>query len=183
MAASPLGLPVSSPQTGNTMRFTSLLIFLLLVSIPLCAQNDNAGRKAPNFKIEDINGNMVELEKEIGSGPVIINFWATWCIPCREELPKLHDIYKDLKDQGLKLFAISIDDERTSSKVEPFVKQKGFTFPVLLDPGSSVRQKYYATDVPFTLILDKAGNIAYSHQSYKKGDELKIREIVESLLK
>lgn len=165
------------------MRFSSLLLFILLVSLPLLAQEGNTGRKAPNFKIEDINGKTYELEKEIGSGPVIINFWATWCIPCREELPKLHEIYKDLKEQGLKLFSISIDDERSSSKVEPFVKQKGFTFPVLLDPASSVRQKYYATDVPFTVILDKTGNIVYSHQSYKKGDELKIREIVESLLK
>ena len=122
-----------------------LLPLLLLFSVNISAQEqqEQTGRSAPNFKLENVQGDYVSLKDELGDGPVLISFWATWCKPCIEEMTKYKDIYRDLKDKGLKVLAISIDDERTVAKVKPFVRSKNFPFPVLLDTNSEVARKYY----------------------------------------
>jgi peroxiredoxin len=122
----------------------------------------------------------VELNNEVGEGPILLSFWATWCKPCIEELAEYKKIYKDYKDKGFKMFAISTDDERTVAKVKPFVKSKGFDFPVLLDTNSDISRLYYAQSVPYSVILDKKGMIIYSHLGYMKGDEIKVREIISA---
>ena len=140
------------------------------------------GRKAPNFKLENIDGKFIELSKEIGSGPIVISFWATWCKPCLEELTQYKTIFNDYAPRGVKIFAVSTDNEKTAAKVRPLVKSKGFPFTVLLDPNSDVARKYYVPSIPYVVILDKLGNIAYNHLGYMKGDELKVREKLDELL-
>lgn len=140
------------------------------------------GRKAPNFKLENIDGKFVELSKEIGSGPIIISFWATWCKPCLEELTQYKKIFNEYQTRGVKIFAVSTDNEKTAAKVRPLVKSKGFPFTILLDPNSDVARKYYVPSIPYAVILDKLGNIAYTHLGYMKGDELKVREKLDEIL-
>ena len=161
-----------------------LLPLLLLFSVNITAQEqqEQTGRSAPNFKLENVQGDYVSLKDELGDGPVLISFWATWCKPCIEEMTKYKDIYKDLKDKGLKVLAISIDDERTVAKVKPFVRSKNFPFPVLLDTNSEVARKYYAQNIPYSVLLDKSGNIVYTHLGYMKGDELKMKNKIEELI-
>ena len=139
-------------------------------------------RKAPDFKLENIDGKYVELSKEIGSGPILISFWATWCKPCIEELSQYKSIFKEYGSNGVKVIAISTDNEKTTAKVRPLVKSKGFPFTVLLDPNSEVARKFYVPSVPYVVILDKLGNIAYTHLGYMKGDEIKVREKLDELL-
>jgi len=139
-------------------------------------------RKAPDFKLENIDGKFVELSKELGSGPILLSFWATWCKPCIEELTQYKTIYNEYESKGLKIFAISTDNEKTAAKVRPMVKSKGFPFTILLDPNSEVARKYYVPSVPYVVILDKLGNIAYTHLGYMKGDEIKVREKLDDLL-
>ncbi|MBK7869123.1 MAG: TlpA family protein disulfide reductase [Ignavibacteriales bacterium] len=91
-------------------------------------------------------------------------------------------MYEELKDQGLKAFAISVDGERSVAKVEPFVKAKKLSVPVLLDTNSDVARIYYATTVPFTVIIDSKGEIVYSHSGYKKGDEIQLKEKLVEIL-
>ena len=153
-----------------------VLCFGLFFSLIAQEKENETLRKAPNFKLENIDGKYVELSKEIGSGPIIISFWATWCKPCIEELTQYKTILKDYESRGLKIMAISTDDEKTVAKVRPLVKSKGFPFIILLDPNSDVARKYYMPSVPYTIILDKEGNIVYTHLGYMKGDELKVRE-------
>jgi cytochrome c biogenesis protein CcmG, thiol:disulfide interchange protein DsbE len=163
-------------------------IVLLVLCIGLLSfvqaqeQETETTRKAPNFKLENIDGKFVELQKEIGSGPIIISFWATWCKPCVEELSQYKNIFKEYESKGLKIFAISTDNEKTAAKVRPFVKSKAYPFTVLLDPNSEIARKYYVPSVPYVVILDKLGNIAYTHLGYMKGDEIKVREKVDELL-
>ena len=162
----------------------SSLLLLCIISLPLYSQNNSEGiRKAPNFKAENLEGDEVELNKEIGEGPILLSFWATWCKPCIEELNEYKKIYKEYKDDGFKMFAISVDDERTIAKVKPFVKSKNFEFPVLLDTNSDVARLYYAQSVPYSVIVDKKGFIIYSHLGYMKGDEIKVKEIIASQIK
>jgi cytochrome c biogenesis protein CcmG, thiol:disulfide interchange protein DsbE len=158
------------------------LLLLFFVNISAQEQQEQTGRSAPNFKLENVQGDYVSLKDELGDGPVLISFWATWCKPCIEEMTKYKDIYRDLKDKGLKVLAISIDDERTVAKVKPFVRSKNFPFPVLLDTNSEVARKYYAQNIPYSVLLDKSGNIVYTHLGYMKGDELKMKNKIEKLI-
>ena len=163
---------------------------IILLFVVICfssfgfSQPESEGiRKAPNFKLENLAGETVELNKETGNGPILLSFWATWCKPCIEELSEYKKIYSDYKDSGFKMFAISTDNERTVAKVKPFVKSKNYEFPVLLDTNSDVARLYYAQSVPFTIIINVEGYIVYSHLGYMRGDEENVKSKIEDLLK
>jgi len=158
------------------------MILLLAVLIIIISLNINAQQKAPNFKLEDLNGEYVELRNLLGDGPLLISFWATWCKPCVEELNEYKKLYSEYKSKGFNIIAISTDDEKTVAKVKPFVKSKNYNFTVLLDTNSEVARKYYVQNVPYTFLLDEKGNIVYSHLGYKRGDELQVKKKVEALL-
>ena len=163
------------------MKVLKTLLLIFFFSLQLFSQNDSEGiRKGPNFKLEDLDGNTVELNSELGDGPVLLSFWATWCKPCLEELNEYKKIYGEYKDKGFKMYAISTDDEKTVAKVKPFVKSKNYEFPILLDTNSDVARLYYAKPVPYSVILDKKGFIIYSHLGYMKGDEVKVKELISS---
>lgn len=166
------------------MKFLSLIIFVLFISLPILAQNeeDLSGRKAPNFKLLNLNGKYVELNKETGNGPVLLSFWATWCKPCLEEMAENNKIYNLYKEKGFTLIAISTDTEKSVAKVKPYIKSKGYNFTVLLDTNSEIARKYYAQQMPYTVLIDKSGNIVYSHLGYMKGDEQKIEKLISELL-
>ncbi|MDT3695482.1 MAG: TlpA disulfide reductase family protein [Ignavibacterium sp.] len=166
------------------MRSLLVLLIITLVSTLIFAQSeeDLKGRKAPNFKLTDLNGKYVELNKETGSGPILISFWATWCKPCLEEMAEFNKIYSQYKDKGFKLLAISTDTEKTVAKVKPYIKSKGYDFTVLFDTNSDVARKYYAQQMPYTVMLDKNGNIVYSHLGYMRGDEIKVEKLLLELL-
>jgi|SRR5574338_465345 peroxiredoxin len=166
------------------MKTLQLLIFVFLISIQLFSQSEGeiTGRKAPNFKLNNLEGKYVELNKEVGDGPVLISFWATWCKPCLEEMAEYNKIYEQYKDQGFSLLAISTDTEKSVAKVKPYIKSKDYKFNVLLDTNSEIARKYYAQQMPYTVMIDKNGNIVYSHLGYMKGDEKKIEKLVVELL-
>ncbi len=159
-----------------------LIIFSIAVfSVSIFSQDNSEGiRKGPDFTLEDLDGNDVELFKEVGDGPILLSFWATWCKPCLEELNEYKQIYNEYKDQGFKMYAISTDDENSVAKVKPLVKSKGYNFPVLLDTNSDAVRLYYAQSVPYSVILNKQGMIIYSHLGYMKGDEVKVKQIIVS---
>jgi hypothetical protein len=151
------------------MKILTTLLLLFFISVSLHSQDETKGiRKGPNFKAENLDGDLVELSAELGDGPVL-NEYKT--------------IYEDYKDKGFKMYAISTDDERTVAKVKPFVKSKNFKFPVLFDTNSDIARLYYAHSVPYSVILDKKGFIIYSHLGYMRGDEAKVKEIISSEIK
>jgi len=163
------------------MKIVLILFSIVAFSVSLFSQDKSEGiRKGPDFTLENLDGNLVELYKEVGDGPILLSFWATWCKPCLEELNEYKQIYSEYKDKGFKMYAISTDDENTVAKVKPLVKSKGYNFPVLLDTNSDAVRLYYAQSVPYSVILDKKGMIIYSHLGYMKGDEIKVKQIVAS---
>lgn len=166
------------------MKLIFITLFALSISLTLKAQSENelAGRTAPNFILEDLEGEYVELTQEIGEGPVLLSFWATWCKPCLEEMTELKEIYKEYKEKGFKILAISTDNERTVAKVKPLVSSKGYSFPILYDTNSEVSRIYYARAVPYTVLIDKKGAIVYTHMGYMRGDENVVRNKVKELI-
>jgi cytochrome c biogenesis protein CcmG/thiol:disulfide interchange protein DsbE len=166
------------------MKFLLLLVFVFVVSFPVIAQNeeDITGRKAPNFKLVNLDGKYVELNSITGNGPILLSFWATWCKPCLEEMAEYNKIFEKYKDKGFILLAVSTDTEKSVAKVKPYIKSKGYNFPVLLDTNSEVARKYYAQQMPYTVLIDKNGSIVYSHLGYMKGDEQKVEKLISELL-
>ena len=168
------------------MKQKLFIIITLLTSFTGLAQIlgvDQQGRIAPNFELEDINGGIFELNETKGKGPIILSFFASICKPCRDQTEAFSKIYGDYKDEGLMLIAISTDDQKTVAKVKPYIKSKGYTFPVLYDTNNDVARMYYAMAVPYSVIINKKGRIVYTHLGYMKGDEIevnnKIRQLVE----
>ncbi|MCS7053067.1 MAG: TlpA family protein disulfide reductase [Ignavibacterium sp.] len=165
-------------------NFLSIVFITFIFINQLNSQTDELkGKQALNFKLESIDGNQVELSKLYGKGPILLSFWATWCKPCIEEMVELNKIYEEFKDKGFNLLAISTDNEKTIAKVKPFIKSRGYNFTVLLDKNSEVARKYYAQQIPYSVLLDKDGRIIQTHLGYMKGDEKKLRELIISLLK
>lgn len=162
----------------------SILFFLFCSFSLVFAQNEDDQNKIvfQNFILENLDGDFIELEEEIGEGPVLLSFWATWCKPCKEELKEFNKLFEKYSDSGLKIFAISIDNEKSIAKVKPYVRTNDFKFTVLLDPNSEAARMYYAQMVPYSVILNKSGEIIYSHLGYKKGDELEIDRILSELV-
>lgn len=165
------------------MKAAYVLVLILFFSNLIFAQQETeGGRKGPNFKLENLEGDITELYSELGEGPVLLCFWATWCKPCIEEMAEYNKIYNDFKYKGFKMFAISTDNERTVAKVKPYVKTKNYTFPVLLDTNSDVARLYYAQAVPFSVILNDKGYIIYTHLGYMRGDEVNVRNTISELV-
>jgi peroxiredoxin len=136
----------------------------------------------PNINLKDVNGNTVNLSKFSNDGkPIIVNFWATWCKPCKLELNTIADEYDDwVEETGVKLIAVSIDDSRSSTRVEPYINAHEWEYLVLLDPNGDLKRAMNVNNVPHTFLLNGAGKIIWDHNNYSPGDE---NELYEELVK
>ncbi|MGS2725153.1 TlpA family protein disulfide reductase [Psychroserpens sp. BH13MA-6] len=135
----------------------------------------------PNLQMESLDGSSVDLQTISENDQlVILSLWATWCVPCKNELDAINEVYSDWMDEtNVKLYAVSVDDSRTVKRVKPLVYGKGWEFDVLLDTNSDLKRLLNAPTVPLTLLV-KNNKIVYRHSGYTPGteDELyeKIRE-------
>jgi peroxiredoxin len=112
-----------------------------------------AGDVAPDFALPTLMRNSVRLSDYRGK-VVFLNFWATWCPPCREEMPSMESLYQRLKDREFEMFAVSID-RKGEEAVRPFMANFSLTFPVLLDPDEKIYKLYRLTGIPETFIIEK----------------------------
>lgn len=135
--------------------------------------------KAPDFTLQDLDGQEFRLSENLGKGPVVVNFWATWCIPCREEMKKLNKLYKKYHSRGLEILAISIDDPKTVGRVNSFIRTRRYPFKVLLDVNSEVIRLFEGNTPPYTVLLSSHGIIKLRHLGYRKGD---VRILEEKLI-
>lgn len=139
--------------------------------------------EAPDFTLKSLDGQTVTLSDYRGKKVVLINFWSTTCDPCMVEMPHLVELYKKHKDKGFEVLAISLDGPETLSLVPSAVKQKEMIFPVLLDEETSVVTRYNPKrDMPFNVVVDKAGNVVFKRSSYTAGDEVTLAAAVEKAL-
>jgi cytochrome c biogenesis protein CcmG, thiol:disulfide interchange protein DsbE len=135
-----------------------------------------------DFDLQDIDGNSVKMSELLKKGPVFLQFWATWCVPCKEEMKVLNELYTKYKDSGFVYVAVSIDDQKTSSKVKPFIESKGYKFITVFDSDKSVFSNYGGQDPPFSVFVDKKGNVIKTYSGYIQGDDAKLETDIKNAL-
>jgi peroxiredoxin len=143
----------------------------------------NTFSQAYDFELNDLDGNSVKLSKLLEKGPVFISFWATWCIPCKEEMKEMNVIYNKYKDSGFVYVAINRDDLKSISKVKPYIESKGYSFIVLFDTEGSVFESMGGQQVPFAVLMNKKGDIVQTYSTgYTAGDEIKLEQDIVKVL-
>jgi peroxiredoxin len=133
-----------------------------------------------DFTLPDLQGQLVRLV-DLRGRPVLLNIWATWCYPCREEMPSMNALYKDYSAKGLAMVAIATD---TGGKavVAPFIQAHGLTFPVLLDPQNLVGTQLQVPGIPTSYLLDKRGRVIGIVTGARDWNSRQTRHLVEQLL-
>jgi peroxiredoxin len=139
------------------------------------------GFRAPNFRLKNLDGEEVSLAAYKGR-VVFLNFWATWCTPCKIEMPSMEALYQEFKDEGLEILAISSDLEG-EKVVRPFVEEMGLTYPILLDPDFRVDDKYLVRSVPTTILVGRDGVITHKLIGARDWSVPEARALIEKLLK
>ncbi len=144
------------------------------------ARTAPASSAAPDFTLRTLGGPNLRLAEQQGS-VVLVNFWATWCAPCREEMPHLNRMYEKYRASGFTLLGVNVDDDvRNAARVS---QSLALRFPVLLDSDKSVVKLYAVTTMPSTMLIDREGRLRSTHKGYKAGVEETYEQLVRGLLK
>jgi thiol-disulfide isomerase/thioredoxin len=160
------------------MKPLFLIGFWLIFSLSL---GQNSIRKLPAVDLKNLKGENVSSTTLLNTeGLTVINFWATWCKPCMQELNNIKDLYSDWqKETKVKIIAVSIDDSRNTSKVGPLVSGKGWKYDIMLDANGDFKRALNVNNIPHTFVVNQKGDIIWQHNSYAPGDEDELFEIIK----
>lgn len=151
-------------------------------TVALAALAGGAFAAQQDFKLKDLEGDWFRLADQQGQ-VVYVTFWATWCVPCRRELPLLQEMYTDLADEGLLVVSVNTDPAANKSKIKPFVNRYRLTFPTVLDPDNNVLDTYNPSrELPYGLLIDRDGNLVKTYAGYRTGDEELLRQDIMALI-
>jgi len=124
-----------------------------------------------NLKLTKLNGRTVTLSEYLKKGPVLINFWATWCSPCKKEMVYLDKFERKYKDEGLSILSISVDSQKSLSHVRSYIRANDYIYDVFLDPNRQVFKKLNGNLMPTNVLIDTEGKVLWRHYGYIPGDE------------
>ena len=160
------------------------ILYLILLSTTLTSSYADQKRDMmlPDLSIKLINGKQTRLSSLLEDGPILVNFWATWCAPCKKEMIFLEEFHKKYSDQGFRVLAISTDSPKSMSKVKSYIRAKKHTFLVGLDPNQEVAKKMNAMVMPTVVLIDKDRKVSWYHQGFIPGDENEIEAQILKLL-
>lgn len=164
------------------MKIKNLTLGLLVTvfAATSLASSGLEGQSAPDFALKSSTGENLRLSEYRGD-VVMLNFWATWCGPCRQEMPLLDELYKRYERVGFNLLGVNIDDD--SRRAMRMIEELGVNFPVLFDARKEVSKLYDVEAMPVTVLIDREGNVRYVHHGYKPGYEDKYLDQIRSLLR
>ncbi len=141
---------------------------------------DPTGASAPQFTLAARSGSSISLAQYKGQ-VVMLNFWASWCGPCRQEMPLLESIYKKYNRLGFTLIGVNVEPD--SNAANDWLKQTPVSFPILYDKDSKVSKMYDVAGMPSTVIIDRAGKVRVLHRGYKPGDENEYLDSIRTLVR
>ncbi|MCB4791529.1 MAG: TlpA family protein disulfide reductase [Elusimicrobia bacterium] len=144
---------------SNKLLRAAAIILSLLITVGLVFADIKVGDNAPDFSLKDLKGNTYSLEKHKGKNIIFLNFFATWCENCIEEMAQLKELYQNYKSKGLDV--VSINVQENPAKVKKFIEKNQLPFPVLLDSSASVAKDYGLVGFPSNIIVDGEGKIRF----------------------
>ena len=154
-------------------------LIALLLAVPAAASNSTA--PAPDFRLPTLGGKQLSLG-DLKGQVVMIYFWATWCGPCRQEMPLLEGIYKKYKPMGFTMVGVNVEPDSKAAE-QWLAKQGPVSFPIAFDTDSKVSKLYKVTGMPNSVIIDRKGNVRLLHRGYKPGDENTYLDQIRMLVK
>ena len=160
------------------MKFSRLNIVLVLLVI----QQFLYSQDKVNFSVSTIDNREIELSELYNKGPLLVNFWALWCEPCKVEMRVLKKLYEKYKDKGFMILGINQDSPKSVSKVRSYISSQKINFPVALDPNNQYLQKLNGQSIPYSLLFNGEGEIVYKSVGYLPGDEIKLEKEIQKLL-
>lgn len=161
----------------------SIRLFVLTAlacALALSVYAAGSGKSAPNFTLRSNGGDNVKLS-ELRGEVVMINFWASWCGPCRQEMPLLDEMYQRYQPMGFTLLGVNVEED--PSKANALLKDLPVSFPVLYDTENEVSKLYDVVAMPSSVLIDRSGNIRYIHKGYKPGDEDKYLDVIRKVIR
>ena len=168
---------------NKTIRFNTIAgLYALLFSLFLTTQAlaaDQIDGPAPDFTLKSQSGENLKLSEQQGE-VVMINFWASWCGPCRQEMPLLEALYQEYKDLGFTIFGVNVEED--PSKAKDLLKDVSVSFPILFDTENEVSQLYGLVAMPSTVLVDRDGKQRYFHAGYRPGDEAEYDKLIRELV-
>ena len=168
---------------GIRCRAAATLLFgAMFATAGLFAQDSHDG--VPSAIVRSLKGQDVNTAHfENGGNPMIINFWATWCAPCKRELGNIAELYDEWQEEtGVKLIAISVDDSRSQSRVLPYINGSSWDYEVYIDVNQDFKRAMGVNNVPHTFLVDGSGKIVYQHNNYSPGDEYELYDRILELV-
>lgn len=165
------------------MPLVTMAIFLVfLMVLPVWGQHPapEVDHVAPDFTLPDLEGNQISLSTYKGK-VVLLNFWATWCPPCRLEMPTMEKAYRQYRDKGFEVVAVSVDAGPKSS-VKSFLRELGLSFQVLLDPDMETLRAFRGFSLPTTVVIDRQGVIRSRELGYRDWSDGESTKLLQRLL-
>jgi peroxiredoxin len=162
----------------STMKNLATIFTVLLVSFNIQARELEGA--APDFTLKSNQNSNIKLSEHRGD-VVMINFWASWCGPCRQEMPILDAMYKKYSPLGFTILGVNVEED--SSKANEILKKIPVNFPILYDNENKVSKLYNVEAMPSTIFIDRNGNMRYLHKAYKPGDEANYDQWIRKLVR
>jgi len=165
---------------NSCSRFIPRALLAAILAGCLAAANAAAPQPAPDFTLKSLSGENLKLS-ELRGQVVLVNFWASWCGPCRQEMPLLDEMYQRYQKLGFTILGVNV--EQDAAAAQAMLKESPVHFPVLFDPQSTASKLYNLNAMPTTVLVDRSGNVRYLHQGYMPGYEQKYQQQVSELLR
>lgn len=169
-------------HTTCSTLYTLTALAVLLLSSGARSEESAAKPQAPSFSVRDINNRLVSTDSLLKKGPVIVDFWATWCIHCMSEMKMLTRLVEKYGADRFTVLAISQDAPAERSKVRQVAKSKKWPFTIAIDNGKSIAQSYQVNALPALFLVGKDGTIAAVARGFTAGDEATLEETLGRLL-
>jgi len=155
-----------------------MVCFLLSMSVAQAAETKKV--PAPDFTLPSLSGSNVRLS-ELKGEVILLNFWASWCAPCRLEMPLLNKLHNKYKAIGFTVIGVNVEESISNAK--DFLKENKVDFPILWDTKNTVSKQYSVQAMPTTVMIDRDGQVRYIHKGFQEGDERIYKKVIKKLVR